>query len=339
MSIRVIQRVLDVVMVTCWFFWYMMSRQQIDCDCGISKSSINKLNPTFYPWTTKILVWDDNGTLAQSCTGSLVASAYVITVASCLRYKEEFAPSSKISVIVGIGYKSDELERFTTSKVSKVHIHENVTRNKFPFENNIALLELTFDIDISEYNPACLAFPGHQKNKIIGKTVEFLQMKINESKYHWKNVETIVTNIKFPEDEIVVFFEEEAGAGDIGAPLMFNHMEQNVIIGMLSSYSLEDNRYKGFLRVSNFHDWIEMTINKQFRDDWTLKYIRDPGYCSSGKTANGIKQRLPSTTFGEELLKIMNLDLIFNLWIIVNGLGLMYYFGVIKMWTVFFFLG
>ena len=25
---------------------------------------------------------------------------------------------------------------------------------------------------------------------------------------------------------------------------MFNHMEQNVIIGMLSSYSLEDNRYK-----------------------------------------------------------------------------------------------
>ena len=136
----------------------------------------------------------------------------MITVASCLKYKEEFAPSSKISVIVGIGYKSDELERFTTSKVSKVHIHENVTKTKFPFENNIALLELTYDIDISEYNPACLAFPGHQKNKIIGKTVEFLQMKINESKYHWKNVETIVTNIKFPEDEIVVFFEEEAVA-------------------------------------------------------------------------------------------------------------------------------
>ena len=42
MSIRVIQRVLDVVMVICWFFWYMMSRQPIG-KIVLSKNKKNKI--------------------------------------------------------------------------------------------------------------------------------------------------------------------------------------------------------------------------------------------------------------------------------------------------------
>ena len=103
-----------------------------------------------YPWMVS-LVSSGGG---HFCGGTLVASRYVVTAAHCL----EGSLPSELAVVLG------EHDTTVTGEgslgelslaVAAIFSHENY--DSFTLDNDISLLELAEEVDITTYTPACMA--------------------------------------------------------------------------------------------------------------------------------------------------------------------------------------
>ena len=95
------------------------------------------------------------------CGGALVASKYVVTAAHCLYFDvDSNIPKvpSDVNITLGehdLSIKGEGTLNEKTVGVAKIFKHEKY--NSHTMENDIAVLELSEDVDLETYTPVCLA--------------------------------------------------------------------------------------------------------------------------------------------------------------------------------------
>ena len=94
------------------------------------------------------------------CTGTLVASKYVITAAHCVDDGNS-KPANDVKIRLGEHDTSKSGETNLPEKlvqVKKIIIHHGFNRRgSYVVPNDIAILELPEEVDLETYTPACLA--------------------------------------------------------------------------------------------------------------------------------------------------------------------------------------
>ena len=94
------------------------------------------------------------------CGGALVASKYVVTAAHCLYFDvDSNIPKvpSDVNITLGehdLSIKGEGTLNEKTFSVAKIFRHEKY--NSHTMENDIAVLELSEDVDLETYTPVCL---------------------------------------------------------------------------------------------------------------------------------------------------------------------------------------
>ena len=102
-----------------------------------------------YPWIVSLISNASQPYLSAFCAGTLVASRYVVTAASCVGAR---LPASVLARLGEHDLRRGEGERLVgVSRVLAHPYHHPATRT-----HDIALLELAEHVDLALYTPACL---------------------------------------------------------------------------------------------------------------------------------------------------------------------------------------
>ena len=150
------------------------------CKCGITRkrktrivggqaTEVNKLHNLSlstkfvkvneYPWIALLRIVMNGKSFR--CSGSLVASQWIVTAAHCVFHEDQvtLASNSMITVILGEHDTSTSFESKIPRKelkVAKIISHDVVLDMK----NDIALLKLSEKVDLNTYTPVCVPNTG-----------------------------------------------------------------------------------------------------------------------------------------------------------------------------------
>ena len=123
-----------------------------------------------YPW---MVLYLQAG--VSPCGGALVASKYVVTAAHCLYFDvDSNIPKVPSDIKITLGehdrsIKEEGILKEKTVGVAKIFRHEDYNpKNMF---NDIAVLELSEDVDLETYTPVCLPKTS-DTNSFYGKVAE-----------------------------------------------------------------------------------------------------------------------------------------------------------------------
>ena len=115
------------------------------CRCGV------RVAGDLHPWVVSLIKDPHEPESSAFCQGTLVASNYVVTAASCVHGHTP----ALVYVLIG----ADEPGGERLLHVSSILVHENYTTSANRTDN-LALLKLTSEVDLSKHPPACLARDG-----------------------------------------------------------------------------------------------------------------------------------------------------------------------------------
>jgi len=130
------------------------------CKCGIKRTtrivggSETEINE--YPWMVAVADAGEN----QFCGGTLIASQWVLTAAHCMFHDTAGTqPRTAAEILAVLG--EHDLQDATESKIPKkaVKVSEIINHKDYSADtsnNDIALLKLAEEVDMSVYAPACL---------------------------------------------------------------------------------------------------------------------------------------------------------------------------------------
>ena len=110
-----------------------------------------------YPWMVALV----GSTGGQFCGGTLVASKYVVSAAHCMFTDEELTmarPLTELKVRLGehnLANTGEGSLEEKTIEVTKYTNHEDYNPPQHP--NDIVMLELAEEVDLTVYTPACMA--------------------------------------------------------------------------------------------------------------------------------------------------------------------------------------
>jgi len=239
-------------------------------------------NPTGtneYPWMVYLKWARGPGDIVLWCGGALISSKYALTAAHCVTDKENnnipYQPSS-IQVVIGDHNRNlpDRFERAMNVKKIIVHDRYYLRDDEGDTGNDIALLELAEDVDISDshYTPVCLPTP---RESFVGKTA---------TATGWGNTEEGRLSDVLRSVDLVVSDVQQAGfllakggverkgtcAGDSGGPLTYRGDHGPTLIGISSGATRKEGtlamctgEISRFASVSDYVDWIERNMNGQ----------------------------------------------------------------------------
>ena len=104
--------------------------------------------------------WSTDGEYKHRAGATLVASKYAVTCAHCVRNERDGSPLDPVhfKIILGdhdITRTGEGTLGEKTTSISRIHIHPGWRFDTN--DNDICLLELAEEIDLTTYTPACMA--------------------------------------------------------------------------------------------------------------------------------------------------------------------------------------
>jgi len=264
-----------------------------------------------YPWMVVVKTFSRKSNMYGLCGGTLVASKYVISAAHCMYLHDtKPVPSSQVKIIIGehdistpewggIGEMTIDVAKYTN--------HESFS---YPY-NDITIIELAWEVDLSIYTPACLA-KSSDTTAFDGKTALLTGWGETESGHTShvlmevaQMVQTRETCYEFQEEygevghagHLCAGGVEGEGAcyGDSGGPLTYKSGDQHVligeVIGLMRDRGLRCALHGGYVnygRISYYRDWIESNMFY-------------PSFCANGPDADEYE---PDTIYTYDYFKI-----------------------------------
>jgi len=213
----------------------------------------------------------------QFCGGSLVASKYVVTAAHCMFLDQDATqPVLAASVTVRLGEHDLSSTTDTTIlkdvKVKTIINHESYKPATGSLDNDITVLELMEEVDLTTYTPACLAkttdattFDG--KNAWVygwgtissGGAASSVLLEVELPVVDKATCETAMGPITGGQICAGGALNKDACQGDSGGPLTYESNGQHVLIGDVSygDGCGKQGKFGVYGRISFYRTWIE----------------------------------------------------------------------------------
>ena len=109
--------------------------------------SLIKIYCTQELWSPWLVGLHDMTTGSLVCGGTLVASRYVVTAASCVQARTAW----DLYAVLGPGHSGLETQR----GIARVHVHEGYSPEQ-PTLSGVAVLELDREVELASHTPACV---------------------------------------------------------------------------------------------------------------------------------------------------------------------------------------
>merc|ERR1712183_585439 len=262
------------------------------CKCGVERTSRivggTEVNPkNKYPWMVA-LVTSSGG---QFCGGTLVASKYVISAAHCM-FEQDGSPTSKTDIKIRIGehdFSSTGEGSLTEITIDVANYTNHESYSSATTDNDITIIELAQEVDLTAYTPACLAKTS-DTTTFDGK---------NAWVYGWGTTSyggsssSVLLEVEVPvvtNDQCKTTMGsgitdgmicaggvagKDGCQGDSGGPLTYKSGTQHVLIGDVSfgDQCALAGKYGVYGRISFYRTWIEGKMSS-------------PKYCGSGPDAD-----------------------------------------------------
>jgi len=260
------------------------------CKCGVERTSSRvvggtEVNPkNKYPWMVALV--DATTSKDSFCGGTLVASKYVVSAAHCTAKNNASSPTFKVRIGEHDLTTSGEgsLKEMTIDVVSFTN-HESY--NTPEMHNDITIIELAQEVDLTTYTPACLAktsdtttFDG-KKAWVYGWGLTTHGGSPSDTKLLEAELPVVTNTVCKTEYTSGEIYDGALCAGgegktscngDSGGPLSYKSGTQHVLIGAVSHGTKCGEGYGVYARISYYRTWIEGKMSS-------------PKYCSSGADA------------------------------------------------------
>merc|ERR1711953_406981 len=271
----------------------------LSCKCGTERTTRivggTEVNPkNKYPWMVTFVSPD--GSQWLGCGGTLVASKYVISAAHCMFTDQaQTIPVTTDQIKIRIGDHDltstgeGSLSEMTID-VTKYTNHESY--NTLNSDNDITIIELAQEVDLTTYTPACLAktsdttaFDG--KSALVygwGTTSYGGSSSLDKLLEVAVPVVTKETCKAAMEPKYTItdgmlcaggVAGQDSCQGDSGGPLTYKSGTQHVLIGDVSwgDQCALAGSYGVYGRISHYRTWIEGKMTS-------------PKYCGTGPDAD-----------------------------------------------------
>jgi len=244
-------------------------------ECGVKKSTgqnriINGQDAEANEWPWMGSLRERRGRqIRPFCGASVIGSRWIITAAHCLRGKDP----KTLEVALGLHRKFQRWgDNYEVYKVEEVINHEELDKTG-QFENDIAVIKVTKDIDLGLHTPICL--PGRNED-FAGSKAMATGWGIVSFSGRWgqrpqdANVLqevslTIGTDCGGVPSGTICAVGSEANicGGDSGGPLMVEKNGRQTLAGITSwvthkqNGQCDENQPAYFADVSYFRGWIK----------------------------------------------------------------------------------
>ena len=159
------------------------------CRCGVRVAGEQ------HPWVVSLIKDPHEPESSAFCQGTLVASNYVVTAASCVH---GHAPAL-VYVLIGV-HNADKPSGERLLHVSRILVHDNYT-TRANRTDNIALLKLTSEVDLSSHPPACLAREGVVSVGLKAQVYDYGD-GVNDAKLGSSEMEVEIVNCSAENEDI-----------------------------------------------------------------------------------------------------------------------------------------
>ncbi|XP_062551046.1 CLIP domain-containing serine protease B15-like [Armigeres subalbatus] len=240
-------------------------------NCG---QTLSYSEPERFPWVVSIAYRVKRRIFYQRCTGSLINSQYVLTVAHCI------ADLSFRWKLYSIRVKRDEI--YKDYGILRSIVHPNYNRYNLNKDDDVALLKLADRVEFDAHvQPICLTRQDDLHSALLeGQMFTIFSRGPPRAGYVPHNKHPIMLplrnssvcekiyrdiRLELSKSQLCVGGEpgKDSCRGDSGGPLMLHSMNRWYQVGLVSLGSEQcGGRIPGiYVKLVDYLDWIEATVD------------------------------------------------------------------------------
>jgi len=187
------------------------------------------------------------------CVGTLIASSWLLTSASCSLSDQQKIDVSKVNVLLGEETFGQQSSTYKVVGVSEIFYPNTFNPQGQDGSNDVALWKLNELVDVNTYTPLCLPVKDSTptgKAKLVGWRLSSVTGYLNEE------VGELDINLESTCDNGFLCGPADMKCqGDHGGPLI-----QASIVGIVSRDRFCSTSTAKFIQVSSNVDWIKSTV-------------------------------------------------------------------------------